>query len=76
MIYFLITLLIILVCVVALFLISLHLGFRAPRIRETTTPESINIPFQEVSIPTVRNKQLYGWLLPVKSKGSDSMPVS
>ena len=61
--YFLITLLIILVCVVALFLISLHLGFRAPRIRQTTTPESLNIPYQEVSIPTVRNKQLYGWLL-------------
>ena len=63
--YFLITLVSVLVFVIILFLVTLHLGFRAPRIRETTTPESLNIPFQEVSIPTLRNKQLYGWLLPV-----------
>lgn len=65
MIYFFITLGVVLVIAVTLFLVALHLGFRAPRNRETITPESLNIPFQEVSIPAVRDKQLYGWLLPV-----------
>ncbi len=50
-----------------LFLSALHYGFRAPRIREIKTPADFDLPFLEVSIPTVSNKKLFGWLLPVKS---------
>ena len=50
-----------------LFLAALHYGFRAPRIREVKTPADVDLPFEEVSIPTVSNKKLFGWLLPVKS---------
>jgi len=64
----------ILVIVALLFLVILHLGFRAPRIRETQTPEDFGIPFDEVSIPTVSGKQLYGWLLPV-SGSSETLVI-
>ncbi len=50
---------------IGLFLIVLHLGFKAPRNRETKTPLDSGVEFQEVSIPTLNNKKLYGWLLPV-----------
>lgn len=67
-------LLIILVIVAVLFVGLLHLGFRAPRIRETKTPDDFGIPFYEVSIPTVTGKQLYGWLLPV-SGSSETLVI-
>ena len=35
----------------------------APRIAEIGVPEGL--PWQEVSIPTVRSKKLFGWLIPV-----------
>ena len=53
--------------IVALFFIVLHLGFRAPRVIETQTPKDFDIDFEEVSIPTVSNKKLFGWLLPVEN---------
>lgn len=34
----------------------------APRIAESGVPEGL--PWQEVSIPTVRSKKLFGWLIP------------
>ncbi|MBS1161138.1 MAG: prolyl oligopeptidase family protein [Proteobacteria bacterium] len=34
----------------------------APRIVENSVPEGL--PWQEVSIPTVRSKKLFGWLIP------------
>lgn len=58
--------LIILLSLLLLFLAVLHLSFRAPRIRETQTPLDQGIAYKEVSIPTVSNKKLYGWLLPVE----------
>ena len=66
-----ITFLLSLVIISTLFLILLHIGFRAPRIRETQTPETLGISFKEVSIPTVSKspkttKKLFGWLLPVE----------
>jgi len=66
------TFLLTLIIISALFLIILHVGFRAPRIRETQTPESVGIPFKQVSIPTVsksqkKPKKLFGWLLPVEN---------
>lgn len=44
---------------------GVHLGFRAPRMREVGSPGDAGLPFDEVSIPTVRRRQLFGWLLPV-----------
>jgi pimeloyl-ACP methyl ester carboxylesterase len=50
-----------------LFLIAMHLGFRAPRIRETGTPKDIGIDFVTLSIPTASNKRLFGWFLPAEN---------
>jgi uncharacterized protein len=43
---------------------GVHLGFRAPRRRETGSPADANLAFEEVEIPTVRGRRLFGWLLP------------
>ncbi len=55
--------LLILLAIIVLFLIALHLGFRAPKTEETKTPEDFGIAYQAVSIPTLSNKKLFGWLL-------------
>lgn len=60
----LIILAIVLALLVGLALIAIHLGFRAPKIKEQSTPSDIGIEYQEVSIPTKTHKQLFGWLLP------------
>ena len=56
--------------IVVIFLLALHLGFKAPRTRETKTPKDFAIDYQEVSIPTISgnnsSKKLFGWLLAVK----------
>jgi len=43
---------------------GVHLGFRAPRIRETGTPADLGLNYQQVRIATVRCRYLFGWLLP------------
>jgi pimeloyl-ACP methyl ester carboxylesterase len=43
---------------------GVHLGFRARRVRETGTPADHGLAFEAVRIPTVRGRQLFGWLLP------------
>lgn len=53
-----------------LFLAALHLGFRAPRIRERGTPGDLGLAYETVRIPTVSEKQLFAWLLP--APGTDS----
>jgi len=55
------------ITIIALFLIALHIGFRAPRVKETKTPSDIGIDFTEVYIPTVSEKKLYGWFLPAQN---------
>lgn len=53
--------------IIAIFIIALHLGFRAPRIQESKTPVDFAINnYQELHIPTVSGKFLFGWLLPVE----------
>ena len=64
--YFLIIFLV-LATIVVLFLMVLHIGFRAPRIREIKTPSDFGLAFKEVYIPTFAAKKLYGWLLPVEN---------
>ena len=51
--------------IILLSLAMIHLGFRAPRIREQGNPNKLGLAFQTVSIPTVSEKRLFGWLLPV-----------
>lgn len=43
---------------------GVHLGFRAPRLREIGTPADSGLAFEAVRIPTVRRRSLFGWLLP------------
>jgi len=52
---------------------GVHLGFRAPRIRETGTPADLGLDYQEVRIATVRCRHLFGWLLP--APGADRTVV-
>lgn len=54
----------------SLFLAALHLGFRAPRIRERGTPADLGITYEPVQIPTVSSKQLFAWWLPVAKADS------
>ncbi len=75
----LITFFLVLIIISALFFLALHFGFRAPRIRETNTPESVGIAFEEVSIPTIsksknKAKKLFGWLLPVE-KATETLVI-
>ncbi len=53
--------------IIALFLVAMHVGFRAPRTCETKTPEDFGMAFQQVFIPTASNKKLFAWLLPVEN---------
>lgn len=54
----------IVVLVIALIPAGVHLGFRAPRLRETGSPKDYGLAFETVRIPTVRGRHLFGWLLP------------
>lgn len=51
---------------ISLFLVTLHVVFRAPRNRQTGTPKDRGIDYLEISIPSVAGKQLFAWLLPVQ----------
>ena len=50
---------------VLIMLTALHIGFRAPRIKETTSANDVDFLLIETSIPTVSNKQLFAWWLPI-----------
>ena len=47
--------------------LGVHLGFRAPRIRETGSPADHGLDYEAIWIPTVRSRRLYGWWLPAPS---------
>jgi pimeloyl-ACP methyl ester carboxylesterase len=60
------TLLIIFACLallLILFPIVLHWVYRAPRLVEQITPESINLAYTQHQIPTMKQKLLYSWLI-------------
>lgn len=63
--WYLLTIVLIFTVILLLFLVMIHLGFRAPRNPEKTDPGRLGLAFQTISIPTVSQKQLFGWLLPV-----------
>jgi len=57
--------LLIFVVILLLSLLMIHLGFRVPRNPEKTDPGRLGLTFQTLSIPTVSQKRLFGWLLQV-----------
>jgi len=59
-------LIIVAVCItlIGLFPIILHRVYRAPRRVETTTPESLSLPFSQQYLPGPKGKRLYSWLIP------------
>lgn len=48
----------------ALVLLAIHLGFRAPRRVERGSPADFGLPHEEVRIATVDGKGLFAWWLP------------
>lgn len=62
---FLLIIFFVLISLVTLFLIALHLGFRAPRNRQTKTPKDFGLDFEEAFIPSISGKKIYSWFLPV-----------
>jgi len=53
-----------------LLMLSIHLGFQAPRLRETGNPAAFGMDFQTASIPSVAGKRLFAWYLPVSGSTS------
>lgn len=49
---------------VAVVLLAVHLGFRAPRRIERGSPADLGLPYEEVRIATVDGKRLFAWWLP------------
>jgi pimeloyl-ACP methyl ester carboxylesterase len=67
----------VLLCLLAISLIPLgvHLGFRAPRVRATGSPADLGLRFESVRIPTVRDRNLAGWLLPTADSATSIVMV-
>jgi len=63
---YLLSLLFFICFIAALILLIVHLGFRAPRNRETGSPADFDVIFEQAEIPTYSAKKLFSWLLPVK----------
>jgi alpha-beta hydrolase superfamily lysophospholipase len=59
--------LLIALCLVAFIVIMVHVGFRAPRIRESGTPAQFELNYQEIDIPGIKGTHLFGWFLPVEN---------
>jgi alpha-beta hydrolase superfamily lysophospholipase len=60
------TTLLIIFLLLLLFPVVLHIAYRAPRVPEIVTPEKYGLPYSEHYITTVKNKQLFGWLIPAE----------
>lgn len=52
------------VATVAVVLLAVHLGFRAPRRVERGSPADLGLPHEEVRIAAVDGKRLFAWWLP------------
>lgn len=63
---YLIILILIFIVTVMFLLIIIHLDFWVPKNLEKTDPGREELEFQTVSIPTVSQKLLFGWLIPVE----------
>ena len=61
------TIILVVIAVVLLFPVVLHLAYRAPRIKESITPEKFGLSFSEHRITTVKNKKLFAWMVPAEN---------
>ncbi len=59
----------------AIALALVHLGFRAPRRREQGDPSAAGMRFREVTVPTVRDLPLRGWLVEPQGGGDHVVPT-
>lgn len=59
--------------ILLLILITLHIGFIPPRIRETKTPADFAMPYSEQKILTVKSKALFSWF--IASEESECAPL-
>jgi len=58
-------LLLVIVVIVAVGLLAVHIGFRAPRRIDHSSPADYDIVYEEKVIRTAAGKQLFAWWLPV-----------
>ena len=58
-------LLLALIAIPVVLLFIIHVMFRAPRLKEKGNPADHGVAYQEVRIPTINGKRLYGWWLPM-----------
>jgi len=54
------------ITLIGLFPVVLHWVYRVPRLIETSTPESLSLPFSSQYLPGLKNKRLFSWLIPGK----------
>lgn len=52
------------VLLVLLLIVVIHLGFQAPRHRETKTPADFGLEYEAAWITTVRQRRLFSWVIP------------
>lgn len=64
--WYLIAVVLIFIIILLFLLVMIHLGFRVPKNLEKMDPGELGLKFQNISIPTVSQKRLFGWLLPVQ----------
>lgn len=65
-----VTLLLLIAGIILALLILLHLYFRVPVSKAFKTPADYDLPFKELSIQTLRQKQLYAWFIPTQVKAA------
>lgn len=57
--------LLVVIAIIAVALLAVHIGFRAPRRIEQGSPADYGLSYEEAFIRTVGGKQLFAWWLPV-----------
>lgn len=59
-----IVVLLLIAAAVFVFHLLIHVGLRAPRIREQGMPDQRGLAYREVAIPTENDKRLFAWFIP------------
>lgn len=54
----------VLMAVIGAILLAWYLGFPRTRERERSDPSALGLPFEQLRIRSVANKQLFAWFLP------------
>lgn len=62
--HYLLTALLVMTAALAIILLAIHIGFRAPRRIEQGSPADVGLPYREIAIRTVGGKRLFAWWLP------------